>query len=432
MEFNIEECETPASEVLVFVLSSLKEKRKWPISYWFVDKIKSTVQEQLIKIAITECQKYKINVLSVSWNGAYVNSSTFNILGCKLSEEYSNIKPYFSIDQTKPNVYFTPDACHNIKLARNALGTFRAFKNENEQLIEWRYFEQLFELQNEAGFKLGNKIGSAHINWKGNSMKVKLAVQTLSSSVADALQYLKETSNDFKNCEPTIQFIRIIDEIFDFLNSRTPSGKDFKQLIHMENIIFKDNRMNSHIKYLYSLKTIDGVPLWKSQRKTFIIGFATSIKSIINISKDLLVNHGFKFVLTYKFSQDAIELFFGHMREDSLFSIKWKYKKPFMNQEDEEESTIKLFVDNVSNDPFIKTITDNVLYYISGYKVKKLIPVLQCPNYIKSLFNKSNYTNDHAYCQKNKEAFNNSISIKNRGGLQIASESVFKIVKLTE
>jgi len=56
------------------------------------------------------------------------------------------------------------------------------------------------------------------------------------------------------------------------------------------------------------------VPLWKSQRKTFIIEFATSIKSIINISKDLQANHGFKFVLTYKFSQDAIELFFGHTR----------------------------------------------------------------------------------------------------------------------
>jgi len=282
----------------------------------------------------------------------------------------------------------------------------------------------LFELQNEAGFKLGNKIGSAHIKWKGNSMKVKLAVQTLSSSVADALQFLKQTSNDFKNCEPTIQFIRIIDEIFDFFNSRTPFGKGFKQPIRMENIEFKEYRMNSHIMYLYSLKSVDGVPLWISQRKTFIIGFATSIKSIINISKDLLVNHGFKFDLTYKFSQDAIELFFGHMRgrfgsnnnpncsqftsaiksillhtsitlinencnlftheEDSLLSIKWKYKRPYMEEDDEEESTIKLLVDNSSNDPFIKIITDNVLYYISGYIVKKLIPVLQCPNDIKA------------------------------------------------
>jgi len=39
--------------------------------------------------------------------------------------------------------------------------------------------------------------------------------------------------------------------------------------------------------YLYSLKTVDGVPLWKSQRKTFIIGFVTSIKPIINISRPI-------------------------------------------------------------------------------------------------------------------------------------------------
>lgn len=52
------------------------------------------------------------------------------------------------------------------------------------------------------------------MNWK-DSMKLKLVVQTLSSPVADAFQYLKQTSNDFINCKPTIQFIRIIDDIFD-------------------------------------------------------------------------------------------------------------------------------------------------------------------------------------------------------------------------
>ncbi|KAF0752081.1 THAP-type domain-containing protein [Aphis craccivora] len=63
---------------------------------------------------------------------------------------------------------------------------------------------------------------------------------------------------------------------------------------------------------------------------------------------------------------------------------------------------------------------------------KKLIPVLQCPNYIKALIGESNNINGHAYCQKNKKSFNNLTNIKNRGGLQLASESVFKIVKLTE
>lgn len=118
-------------------------------------------------------------------------------------------------------------------------------------------------------------------------------------------------------------------------------------------------------RYLYSLKEVSGKPLWMTRRKTFIIGFATAIKSIIWISRNLFVNN-FKYVLTYKFSQDSIELLFGHIRgtygcnnnpnclqfryairslllhnsiktssgnctllipsNDSLFSLKWKYK----------------------------------------------------------------------------------------------------------
>jgi hypothetical protein len=103
-----------------------------------------------------------------------------------------------------------------------------------------------------------------------------------------------------------------------------------------------------------------------------------------------------------------------------------------MKQDDEEESTIKLLANISSNDPFIKIITNNVLYYIFGYIVKKIIPVLQCPNDIKALFNVSNNTNDHDYCQKNNKVYNNLLNVKNRGGLQLASETIFKIVKLTE
>lgn len=61
---------------------------------------------------------------------------------------------------------------------------------------------------------------------------------------------------------------------------------------------------------MYSLKTVTGEYLWKSKRKTFIIGLATAVKSKLAIAKDLLANHSFKFILTYKFSQDAIEIFF--------------------------------------------------------------------------------------------------------------------------
>lgn len=52
-------------------------------------------------------------------------------------------------------------------------------------------------------------------------MKVKLAAQTFSLFVADALEFLQAINiKEFSDCTETIKFIRVIDHLFDFLNSR--------------------------------------------------------------------------------------------------------------------------------------------------------------------------------------------------------------------
>lgn len=43
-------------------------------------------------------------------------------------------------------------------------------------------------------------------------MKVRLAAEMLSSSVADALEYLKNAVPEFRNAGPTIEFIRYVSE----------------------------------------------------------------------------------------------------------------------------------------------------------------------------------------------------------------------------
>ena len=48
---------------------------------------------------------------------------------------------------------------------------------------------RLQELQESEGLHLANKLRPAHVNWKPQKMKVNLAVQALSSSVAHALEY---------------------------------------------------------------------------------------------------------------------------------------------------------------------------------------------------------------------------------------------------
>lgn len=55
--------------------------------------------------------------------------------------------------------------------------------------------------QENIGLNLANKLTATHMEWKKNIMKVKLAAQTLSSSVADAFEFF-QSSNDiaFNNC----------------------------------------------------------------------------------------------------------------------------------------------------------------------------------------------------------------------------------------
>lgn len=64
-------------------------------------------------------------------------------------------------------------------------------------------------------------------------MKVHLAAQLFSSSVADAMESWEQglKLEEFKGCAATVKFVRTVDAAFDVLNSGNPLGKGFKALI---------------------------------------------------------------------------------------------------------------------------------------------------------------------------------------------------------
>ena len=66
------------------------------------------------------------------------------------------------------------------------------------------------ELQESEGVHMANKLRSAHINRHQQKMKVNLAAQSLSSSVADALDYYSDQLriDTFSHCQATTKFIR--------------------------------------------------------------------------------------------------------------------------------------------------------------------------------------------------------------------------------
>lgn len=109
-----------------------------------------------------------------------------------------------------------------IKLIRNSLGSKKILYDTEGETICWSYFEKLITLQEDEGLHAATKIRKRHLQWQKEKMKVKLATQTFSKSVADALTFCREDLQlpEFLGSAATSRFCIKINNIFDLLNSR--------------------------------------------------------------------------------------------------------------------------------------------------------------------------------------------------------------------
>ena len=158
----------------------------------------------------------------------------------------------------------------------------------------------------------------AHINFEQQKMKVNLAAQALSSSVATAIEYCNKELKltQFEGSEATVKFIRMIDNLFDILNSKNPFGRGYKCAMKSENKSFWAPFLDEAFSYLSKIKNVVGKPITKTKQKCGFIGFMTAILSAKGLYDDLVAqpDSQLKFLLLYKFSQDHLELFFGGVR----------------------------------------------------------------------------------------------------------------------
>ncbi len=110
-------------------------------------------------------------------------------LGVELDSR--NLVPYF-YSPGGHKVYFLLDFCHMFKLLRNTFQKQQGFIDKAGRAIHWRYLVELERLQAREGLRCGTRITSSHINFFKSKMSVKLAVQLLSASVADAIDYCRD------------------------------------------------------------------------------------------------------------------------------------------------------------------------------------------------------------------------------------------------
>ena len=240
---------------------------------------------------------------------------------------------------------------------------------------------------------------------------------------------------EFQDSEATSEFIRRIDLAFDLMNSCNPLAKGSKQPVTLEYFPKWARECDKLSKYIFNLRTIDGDVLWKSKRKTVILGFAASIQSVKAVVEELLHRNLFpyKFEMTYKFSQDNTEMLFSKIRQCSCWNnnpnvlqfknalwsiiiqngiepsktgnctnfddalceseglVDFCWKRPekthsLAAQVDDSEHLVnaeKMLIQNDIDNP--NMLLDNILYFMAGFIVRSLLGRLSCTSCMSEL-----------------------------------------------
>ena len=398
------------------MVSGLKKPWYVPLAYFLTDILNANVLCQLITEAIKILTEIGANVHAVVFDGAPKNVAMAETLGCKVNKlEYSFPHP----SKTNKQIYVIFDVCHMVQLARNAFSDMKVLYTSTGERISWEYVLALYHAQQKDILHLGNKLKSKHVKWQNYNMKVSVAAQTFSHSVSAAITFLRNLElKDVKDSKPTSDFILLMNDLFDMLNSKSKFGKNNKKPISLNNILDIEASLQDSVLFLRSLKDTAGIPLIKGPRQRCVIGFSMSALSIIAISKSLLHRESspFDYIQTYRFSQDTLEMFFSKIRgrfgwnnNPTALHFKYAMRSLLLKNKGEAPNTAYcvLSVENeigtssVKVDSSVSSLLQSsniwcsgVLHYISGYIVRKILQVIDCPDCTEALFcNSDDYSN---------------------------------------
>lgn len=475
---GVDDDTTPvATEALVFMVVSLSAHWKVPIGYFLIQGLSGEERANLVQQALHKLHDIGVQVSTLTCDGPACNFAMLQALGADLKPP--DVKPYFDHPANATiKVHVVLDACHMLKLLRNTLASYGILLDGDKNKVTWIYIEALHKLQEREGLRLANKLKSSHLMWIKQKMKVNLAAQTLSASVADALEFCCHDLKlpQFQGCEATVKFIRITDRLFDILNSRNPLAKGYKAPLRLSNEFPVLPFLNEAKLYISNLCNDKGIPMYSTKRKTAFVGLVCDITSVIAAYSALVksVPATLSYLLTYKLSQDHLELFFGAVRASlgsnnnpTVRQFIAAYKRLLMRHNVEsghgnvssQDSTAMLavsldsiIVDNLQTDTLDMSVARRydidlrqprqedhdyvdmpnygrlsefkfgLITYIAGYVVRMVTPKIHCPECVAALTD--DVPTDTVGAQ--------FMRLKNRGGLVKASVSVVDVCEETE
>lgn len=250
------------------------------------------------------------------------------ILGANLNIFDRNFQPFFILNgQHKIHILY--DICHTEKLVRGQFDKKGIFINGDEEEIKWNYIVQLVKFSQEKGFSFTHKLNQSHLEWRRRPMNVRIAVETLSKSTAESIQFLMQNGyKEFAGAAPTIKFIETFDLVFDIFNTKSTKVNEniFKVAMNKHNkdaIINAFNEIETYIKDLKFKKEAGEIrKVCRSEFKTGFSGTIINMHSLKHIYEEYVESEKplLSCIPSYYLNQDGVEIFFGKVRSLGRFN----------------------------------------------------------------------------------------------------------------
>lgn len=317
-----------ANNAIVFLITGINAKIQVPVAYEFITSLDGNERAKMVLKILDELHKCGVIIANITFDGLFANKSMCEALGCVFKR--GKMKTYFIDPHSQRRIFVVFDPSHCIKLIRTNLHGRKVLVDADGGVIQWKHIESLFHFGKNNDFNLTHKLTNRHINFQNKKMHVRTAVQTLSNSVADSLQFLMgQNVNGFSTVGPTVKHIRYFDKLFDIMNTQKVNHSQencFKSAINFFNQEEVFEFLNEAKEYIFGLK-VRGlkqrrlVPIVSSLIKTGYLGMAINIDSIIGMYHEFVQEKELMHALpTYRLSQDHIEMLFGKIRAYHRFN----------------------------------------------------------------------------------------------------------------
>ena len=227
-------------------------------------------------------------------------------LGIGITPEH----PWFIHNDKKYFVMFDPP--HLIKSVRNNLMKY-SFRF-GQHVATWKDIEDLYMKDSALPIRSAPKLTEKHIHPTNfNKMRVKLATQVLSHTVAASLCTYASLGGLPSTAMGTSEFLSKFDSVFDCVNCSTlHSTKNLK--CPLNDTSPNKKFMKEAIIFIKKLKVFNGNEEVTGRIKC-LKGWAITLSAILAIWDHLKANHAFKYILTRRLNTDPIENFFGTIRQ---------------------------------------------------------------------------------------------------------------------